>query len=192
MSLAVLFLLQLSNVVVAFSPLQSNHGSIRCISNNGALPKAFTCMDSGRNEVDVSDLGLTMDDLNAPLPAEFFQSIETTGYESTSRIPSVQDDACMWTEEQSRIKVTLAIPGLRGQPPAALAVEFATNTVSITAFGQVVWSAILRGDVVPDSLKYETFDGADMIPVIEIEIQKKAPYERWGGFILQIGENSIL
>lgn len=98
----------------------------------------------------------------------------------------------MWTEEESRLKVMLAIPGLRGQPVALLAVEFATNTVGVLAFGHIVWSAILRGDVEPGSVKFEAMDGADMVPVIELEVQKRDPTKRWGGFILQIGENSIL
>ena len=175
----------------AFAPdLSSRFNSHKNVaSSNQPLTRLH---QSGNQQVDVSDLGLSMDDLNAPLPAEFFQQMETTGYESTSRIPSVQDDACMWTEEQSLLKVTLAIPGLRGQPAAALAVELTSNTISIAAFGMVVWSAILRGEVEPESLKFEASDGADMIPVIELEMRKKDQSERWGGFILKIGENSIL
>ena len=180
-------------LVVSLLFLQLVHYGHAFVGHNIVASQTRTCLhQSGNQPVDVSDLGLSMDDLNAPLPAEFFQQMETTGYESTYRLPSVNDDACMWTEEQSLLKVTLAIPGLRGQPAGALAVEMASNTISITAFGMVVWSAILRGEVEPESLKFEASDGADMIPVIEVEIQKKDQTERWGGFILQIGENSIL
>ena len=175
----------------AFSRSLSHFVRSGSISRLNGFQTLDTRLYEGAQEVDVSDLGLTMDDLNAPLPAELLQGIATSGYESTSRIPSIQDDACMWTEEESLLKVTLAIPGLRGQPAAALAVEFATNTVSIMAFGMVVWSAILRGQVKPESCKFETSDGPDMIPVIDIQVEK-ADSERWGGFILQIGENSIL
>ena len=180
--LAFLFSLQCTSVVDCFAP----HAT-----SSLQLQRPVSLFQSNR-QIDVSDLGLTMDDLDAPLPAELLQGIATSGYESTSRIPSVQDDGCMWTEEESSIKVTLAIPGLRGQPQAALSVEFATNTVSVFAFSQIVWSAILRGNVKPNSLKFETFDGPDMVPVIELEVEKASTEERWGGFILQIGENSIL
>ena len=164
--------------------------------------------------VDVSDLGVTIDELNAPLPQDFLQGVVTTGYESTSRIPSVQDNGCKWTESTSNtsiggisnnnddegegsgtMDVTLTIPGLRGQPAAALNVQFATNTITVTAFGYIVWSAILRGEVIPESAAFTTRDGDDMVPVIDILVQKKKRNlddERWGGFILQIGENSLL
>jgi hypothetical protein len=144
------------------------------------------------NQIDVSDLGLTMDDLNAPLPAGVLESIAMTGYESTSMIPSVQDDACMWTENGPSMKVTLAIPGLRGQPSACLSVLCAKNTVSISAFGRVVWSTILRGEVVPETFKFEARDGPDMTPVLELDLEKADASTRWDGFILQIGEDSLL
>lgn len=143
-------------------------------------------------QIDVSDLGLTMDDLNAPLPDQFLDGIETSGYESTSRIETVQDDACMWTELPDSMKVTLAIPGLRGQPAMCLSVLTATNTLSITAFGRVVWSCILRGNVKPETASFEAQEGSDMIPIVTFEVDKAKSGERWGGFILQIGEDSIL
>jgi hypothetical protein len=144
------------------------------------------------NEVDVSDLNLCIDDLTAPLPEAFAQSIQASGYESTSRIPSISDDACGWTEDALGLQVTLAIPGLRGQPSASLAVLCASNTCTITAFGYVVWSCVLRGMVKPESLQYTINDGIDMIPIIEVHVEKASPHERWGGFILQVGENSLI
>jgi hypothetical protein len=90
------------------------------------------------------------------------------------------------------MQATLAIPGLRGQPPACLSVLCAKNTVSILAFGRVVWTTILRGEVLPETLKFEARDGPDMIPVLELDLQKADAGTRWDGFILQIGENSLL
>ena len=90
------------------------------------------------------------------------------------------------------MKVTLAIPGLRVQPAMCLSVLTASNTISVTAFGRVVWSCILKGTVKPDTATFETTDGADMVPMIEYEVEKDDTSERWGGFILQIGEDSIL
>ena len=48
--------------------------------------------------IDVSDLGLTMEDLNKPLPKELLSSIERSGYQSTSRMPDVNDNGCYWVE----------------------------------------------------------------------------------------------
>ena len=142
--------------------------------------------------VDVSDLGVTMDELNAPLPEGFWDTMETSGYESTSRIPSVDDQACFWTETEDSLSVVLNIPGLRGQPPACLAPITADNTLTLTAFGYVVWSCVMRGTVQPDTVQFTARDGPDMVPVIEYTVQKTAGSARWGGFIEQIGENSIL
>lgn len=143
-------------------------------------------------QIDVSDLGLTIDDLEAPLPSEFLEAVETSGYESTSRLPEVNDDACFWTETESKMEATLAIPGLRGQPAMCLSVLTATNTISITAFGRVVWSCILRGKVKPETAIFEAEEGSEMIPIVRFEAEKEDYGERWGGFILQIGEDSIL
>ena len=176
-------------------------GSARSDYGTESTSSPFLALSSSSspNEMDVSDLGLTMDDLNAPLPSELLRGIETTGYDSTSRISTVQDDACMWTESPESMKATLAIPGLRGQPSMCLSVLTSTNTISVTAFGRVVWSCILRGTVKPDTAVFDCKDGADMIPIIEYEVKKDnssagdpTDDERWGGFILQIGEDSIL
>jgi hypothetical protein len=146
-----------------------------------------------RNEqIDVSDLGLTIDDLNAPLPDQVLERIESSGYESTSRISTVQDDGLLWTETPETIKAIIKIPGLRGQPAMCLSVLTATNTVSITAFGRIVWSVILKGSVNPDTASFEAEEGSQMVPVINFEAEKADAGERWGGFILQVGEDSIL
>ena len=161
-------------------------------SSSGLLLSSSNESSSQPQQIDVSDLGLTMDDMNAPLPDDFLQAVEMSGYESTSRLPDVNDDACFWTETESTMEATLAIPGLRGQPAMCLSVLAATNTISITAFGRVVWSCILRGKVKPDTAKFETEEGSDMIPIVRFEAEKEDYGERWGGFILQIGEDSIL
>ena len=147
---------------------------------------------SNKNEVDVSDLGLTMDDLNETLPPEMF-GISTSGYESTSRITTVDDEGCAWDESQDRMDVTLKIPGLRGQPTACLAVEFCDeNSLTVTAFGMVVWTCLLRNTYKTDTASFEVSEGPDMTPVITLSLEKANSNSRWGGFIEQIGENSIL
>mmetsp|Transcript_5246 Transcript_5246/g.6747 ORF Transcript_5246/g.6747 Transcript_5246/m.6747 type:complete len:213 (+) Transcript_5246:84-722(+) len=150
--------------------------------------------NNDNNSIDVSDLGITMADLEKPLHPELFSSIESSGYQSTSRIPTTNDSGCYWVEDitDDTIDVTLSIPGLRGQPPQCLAVLFSTTTISVTAFGRVVWSCIQKGISVPDECSFYVDDGKDMIPVIQLSIQKKEEEKRWNGFILQVGEDSIL
>ena len=144
-------------------------------------------------EIDVSDLNLTMDDLNAPLPPSLLQSLSTSGYQSTSRITTVHDNGCQWSEDANTISVTLTIPGLRGQPAAAIALEMTELTMTITAFGYAVWSCILNGRCVKESLEVVSIeDGEDRVPVIRLNVNKAESGERWGGFIGQIGEDSIL
>lgn len=156
------------------------------------VPDRLSRMTAKSNDVDVSDLGLTMEDLNQPLPQELLQGISSTGYESTSRLPSVEDDGCEWTETADEISVKLRVPGLRGQPAAAASVLFSTTTISVSFFGRVVWSAILRGTIDPDASQFESEDGTEMIPLIKIQVAKAAASERWGGFILQVGEDSLI
>jgi hypothetical protein len=139
--------------------------------------------------VDVSDLNLTMEDLRKPLPPELLQSLRSTGYESTNRL--IDDEGCQWTESLESVNVELQIPGLRGQPSAAMAVLFSKTTMSVSVFGRVVWSAILRGTIDPDLCSFESADGVGMVPVLRLNV-RKATGEWWGGFILQIGEDSLV
>lgn len=151
--------------------------------------------DAAATAVDVSDLGLTLDDLDAPLPPEVLRSVAASGHESTSRVATVNDGGCAWRETATEVEAVLTVPGLRGQPVASLAAEFGTTTATLTSFGMVVWSCVLRGAVVPELCTARFREGDDMVPVCELTAVKAidgAPYPRWGGFIEQIGENSIL
>jgi hypothetical protein len=170
-------------------------------TNNVASTTSTTSLLSVRNEdgsVDVSDLGLTMEDFNKPLPKELLASIERSGYQSTSRIPDVEDDGCYWIESNNMsenygtIDVTLVIPGLRGQPAGCLSVLFSTTTVSVSAFGMIVWSCIQKGISNPDGCSFLIEDGKDMVPIIQMSVEKRDKDKVWDGFILQVGEDSIL
>ena len=81
---------------------------------------------------------------------------------------------------------------LAQQPPAALDLALTKNTCTLTAFGYGVWSCILRGECLPESLSFSVTDGNDNVPLISISVDKAIPGERWGGFIAGIGEDSIL
>jgi hypothetical protein len=183
--IAALLLLQLAS---AFLPA----ARISAARKFSSLDASSDADSSSTTSVDVSDLGLTMADLNVPLPEGFLEGIEMTGYESTSSDPGINDDGCMWTETPEKMTVVFAITGLRGQPSMCFDTLTSTNTVSISAFGRVVWSCILRGNVKPETAVAETRDGADSIPIIEFEVEKATTGDRWGGFILQIGEDSLL
>ena len=172
---------------------------------NGRLPSSLLSSSKDNKtlneprEIDVSDLELSLDDLDTVIPPSAL-SVEASGYQSTSRIPSVDDQGCYFTESADDIDVTLQIPGLRGQPAAALSVLFSTTTVSVTAFGMVVWSCIQRGKSVPEESSFLAEEGEDMVPIIQLHIRKsktdknknEGETNRWEGFILQVGEDSIL
>mmetsp|Transcript_14336 Transcript_14336/g.17285 ORF Transcript_14336/g.17285 Transcript_14336/m.17285 type:complete len:198 (+) Transcript_14336:39-632(+) len=146
----------------------------------------------GIEQFDVSDLGLTMEDLNAPLPKELLQGITSSGYESTTLVEDSGDRGCEWEENADTVDVTLKIPTLRGQPAACLACEVTETTATITAFGYAVWSCVLRGQAVAGSFDFKAEEGDDMTPAMALSVKKADPNERWGGFIAQVGENSIV
>ena len=162
----------------------------QCMASN-LISSATTDDDDGVISIDVSDLGLTVADLEKKIPIHNF-SFESQGYQSTSRIPDVNDNGCEWVENTEDLDVTLRIPGLRGQPAEALSVLFSSTTISITAFGRIVWSAIQMGISDTDDCTFFIVDGEDGIPIIQLNVRKRDLDERWGGFILQIGEDSIL
>jgi hypothetical protein len=132
-----------------------------------------------------------MEDMNKPLPPELLQGVASSGYESTSRNIDSDDRGCEWNENPGTLEVVMTISGLRGQPAQCLAVEFSPDSVTITAFGFVIWSCILRGECLPDSAKFNVVDGQDRVPVIQLTVDKANQGERWGGFIELVGLNTI-
>lgn len=168
----------------AFSPPPSHRAT--CGVMRGHRLFGARCTES----VDVSDLGLTMDDLQKPLPPELSAGIASSGHESTSRVNL--DEGCIWAETTTHLEATLSIPGLRGQPAAALEVIPTDATLTVTAFGRDIWSCVLRGRCVPDTFSVSAEDGPGMLPALRVSVQKAEPGARWGGLIEQIGEDSVL
>ena len=77
----------------------------------------------------------------------------------------------------------------------ALSVLTSRNTISVAVFGRIVWSAILKGETVPETATFETREGVDFVPIIEYNVRKadaNNSQRRWDGFILQVGEDSLL
>ena len=174
--------------VAAFSPSLATHSTISTSTAHASTPAT---------SIDVSDLGLTMEDLDKPIPAELFGDfkVTTSGYQSTSRVESVNDEGCMWEESPDAIEATLSIEGLRGQPVAAMDLAVSKTSVTVSVFGYSVWSCILKGECVPESAAYQIQDGYDKTPLITVSIAKKkeiASEKRWDGFIETVGEDSIL
>ena len=58
------------------------------------------------------------------------------------------------------VSVDLTIPGLLGQPAAALATELTPTTLTLTAFGMAVWSCVLRGEIDPQAAASEVLPSA--------------------------------
>ena len=153
--------------------------------------------------VDVSDLGLTMEDLHKPIPQELLSTTGFTilgsGLESTSRIEAVNDEGCVWEESHELIGATLSIAGLRGQAVGAMDVVFSTTTCSVRVCGYTVWSCLLKGRCVPETALSNIQDGYDTVPLITVSVAKEVnndnnnnKFRCWDGFIEAIGEDSIL
>ena len=163
-------------------------------SSNSNNEGYFIAPTSDIQSIDVSDLGLTLDDFDVTFPKSSDGGIQitTSGYESTSMIPSVDDNGVSWEEDSNIVGVKLSIPGLRGQPIAAMDVAITSNTCTVTVFGYAVWSCLLKGECLPESSSFQIEDGKDMMPLITVSVEKKNNEKRWDGFILSIGEDSIL
>ena len=147
--------------------------------------------DDGR--IDVSDLGLTMEDLEAPMPELLGDgTLSNSGYESTSRLESSKDQGCAWSETADGVEATITLAGLRGQPAGSLAVDLTETTATVTAFGQAVWSCVMRGEIEVERSSAQASDGEGMVPVLRIIVQKRPGSARWAGFVREIGEDSIL
>ena len=95
-----LFVPGLHHRVVMRQPLRSGGAGIGMASEE-ATPSPLS--------MDVSDLGVTMDDLKAPISD--VMDVEASGCESTSRISP--DSGCVWSETASRMEV-------RSAPAAAI------------------------------------------------------------------------
>ena len=188
------------NPVVSFIPSQlPYHNSAFASDTSIASSSSDNEVSEAPISIDVSDLGLTMDDLDKPIPSELLGDFKVvaSGMQSTSRIESIDDEGCLWEESADLIGATLSIEGLRGQPVAAMDVAFSTTTCTVTVFGYAVWSCLLKGECIPESAVTKIQDGYDMTPLITLSVAKKkdelgVPLERWGGFIDAIGEDSIL
>jgi len=180
-----LFIFAAADSTLGFTSTSISNTQRRCPSS------LRSSNDDGVISIDVSDLGLTISDLEKKIPTHNF-SLESSGYQSTSRLPDVDDEGCYWVENPEDMDVTLRIPGLRGQPAEALNVLFSTTTTSITAFGRIVWSTIQMGISDTSDCTFLTLDGEDGIPIVQLNVRKRDLDERWGGFILQVGEDSIL
>ena len=190
-ALSVILLLSLQwNPTAAFSPL--THHKSRQTSSTACRS------NSPITSIDVSDLGLRMEDLEKPIPSDLLGDfkVTTNGCQSTSRIESINDEGCLWEESSDAVEATLSIAGLRGQPVAAMDIAISTTTCTVSVFGFSVWSCILKGECVPESATFKIEDGFDMTPLITLSIVKKrkenAAADRWDGFLESIGEDSIL
>jgi hypothetical protein len=190
-------LFQSSSQTTAFSlssASTTSHTTRTTIFSSSNNEGYFIAPTSDIQSIDVSDLGLTLDDFDVTFPKSSNGGIQitTSGYESTSNIPSVDDNGLLWEEDSNIVGVNLSIPGLRGQPIAAMDVAITSNTCTVTVFGYAVWSCLLRGECLPESSSFQIEDGKDMMPLITLSVEKKNSAKRWDGFILSIGEDSIL
>ena len=125
------------------------------------------------------------------LPSSATDAPARCGIESTQRFSSA-DAGCEWTETADTVAVALTLQGLRGQPAGCLAMHLATSrdaewrgrgTATVTAFGRIVWSAVLRGSILVDECSVESEDGAHMLPVLRVTARKRPGAPSWDGVI---------
>lgn len=184
------------SIVIVSSRTHSTLGSLRWprgISRCGLRHSSWARADARCSGVDVSDLGLTLSDLDKPIPVgpDGPPVVISMGVESTSGLPDRRDEGVIWQESRDTVDVVLTIPGLRGQPAAAMLAELTETTATITVFGRTIWSCVLRGRIDPRaSTSSIRMDG--MQPVVEISAYKVDPEPRWLGFIQSIGVDSVL
>lgn len=164
-------------IVEAFVPINVVHTSSNTFNRLKKL-----CNNKPANSVDVSDLNVTLSDLEKPLDdVELeFESSGTSerGYYS-------------WIESLKHIEVSFSHPGIRGQPKDAILAELTSSTFTISIFGYVTYSAVLEGPIIPEESKIEVSDGNDNIPKIFLDVTKARP-GRWNGFIREVGANGLL
>jgi hypothetical protein len=127
-------------------------------------------------------------------------SPQSCGVESTSRVRG-SDQGCVWVEDDETVSVQLRLEGLRGQPAQCLAVHLQTSrdaqwrgqgTATVTAFGRIVWSCVLRGPIVVDASSTYASDGEHMLPELHFAVRKLPGAQRWGGFIDEIEFNTLM
>ena len=138
---------------------------------------------------------------------------ETCGAESTTRLRGSDDEGCRWVETEETVTAQITLQGLRGMPAQCLAVHLATSrdaewrgkgVATVTAFGRIVWSCVLRGSIVVDACTADAHDGAQMLPVMHVTVRKaKRPRSgassstscscsSWGGFIEEVEFNTLM
>eukprot|EP00306_Pavlova_sp_CCMP459_P022223 CAMPEP_0185551720 /NCGR_PEP_ID=MMETSP1381-20130426/29055_1 /TAXON_ID=298111 /ORGANISM="Pavlova sp., Strain CCMP459" /LENGTH=198 /DNA_ID=CAMNT_0028164617 /DNA_START=13 /DNA_END=606 /DNA_ORIENTATION=+ len=136
--------------------------------------RSSVCARAGEEpaSVSVADLGLTMADLETPMNlADPGAGVKTSGQENTSGVAGASDMGCAWEEDMETVRAALTIPGLRGQPAAAMDVDITETTTTITVFGRGIWSCVLRGTVDPSSARVAITEEA-MQPTVTITLKK--------------------
>ena len=135
--------------------------------------------------VDVSDLGISMDQLYDPLDA---MSVESRG----------SSKHFSWWEQADAVYVSMKHEGMRGQPAGAIDIQFTDTTVTVTIFGYIVWSGLLAGVADATKCEFEAKDDLnDNIPSISMKLAKRIDMvnggtNRWDNFITDLGQDSIL
>ena len=157
-----------------------SHGFMMANSRRPLSP-VFTASKKTPISVDVSDLNLTMNDLERPLD---WASMETIG-SSSSR------DYYKWKETKTDMFIIFKHPGTRGQPAAAIDVKLTATTLTVTIFGYAVWSGILQNQIDVSRSTFEAIEGQNYQPIINIRLCKSVDI-LWNEFISSVGVDSVL
>ena len=95
------------------------------------------------NSIDVSDLGISMEDLNTPIKEIVAESAGQSQRGYYSWIESTDKMSCRWRH-----------PGTNGQPHSAVRVDFTETTIAVFIFNYNVWTGITKGKMVPHECSF--------------------------------------
>lgn len=120
----------------------------------------YPSLQAGKTSVDVSDLNITMSDLDKSLEK---LAIESTGISKRGYY--------RWVESMTDMDVIMTHPGMIGQPGEAVDCIFTDSTVTVSIFGYIVWSAIFMGPVVSSQCSFKSRTLEDRNVCIEFSIK---------------------
>ena len=139
--------------------------------------------------IDVSDLGITIEDLDQPIKEIFAESGGSS-----------QRGYYAWRESTDKMSVRWRHPGTSGQPHSAVRVDFTETTIAVFIFNYNVWTGMSKGCLDPSKCSYTTEeppqDGLP-IPVVTMNIVKaEGSRERWNEVLVEgidgVAPNSML
>jgi hypothetical protein len=185
--IALAALLPICNAFLFARSARSITHGLRRVSLQGMLQPTDLGEEDGKQKpptsVDVSDLGITVTDLNKPMEIQTESSgVGARGYYS-------------WVEGNEFINVDFQHPGTAGQPAGSMRVDFTETTVGICVFGYAVWMAIPSGRLVPEQCSFTVEEapvGQNRVPIVKMRMLKSWESQGHWSEAFDVSPNSML